>query len=110
MSKRERDMAVRHLNKGVSLIERGYYEDAQEELSEAELHAKEANAPEILASVLQTYADLLYSNGLENEALTRYYQAVDSLSEGKTTFYMNKGQLAGMFSNMASILELKGKM
>lgn len=109
MSKRARDMAVRHLNKGVSLIEKGHYEDAQQVLSEAEEQAKEANSPEILASVLQTYADLLYSNGLENEALTRYYQAIDAISEGKSKFYMDKGQLAGMFSNMASILELKGK-
>jgi tetratricopeptide (TPR) repeat protein len=110
MSKRERDMAVRHLNKGVSLIERGYYEDAQHVLSEAEIHAKLSNAPEILASVLQTYADLLYSNGLENEALTRYYQVVDAITNSSTVPHMDKGQLAGMFSNMASILESKGNM
>ncbi|WP_406659980.1 tetratricopeptide repeat protein [Methanolobus sp. ZRKC3] len=110
MSKRARDMAVRHLNKGVSLIEKGNYEDAQHALSEAEMHAKESNSPEILASVLQTYADLLYSNGLENEALERYYQALDTISENGVPSYMDKGQLAGMFSNMASILELKGNM
>ncbi|WMW22024.1 tetratricopeptide repeat protein [Methanolobus mangrovi] len=103
MSKRARDMAFRHFNKGVSLIEKGLHEDALENLKQAEEQAKGAESPQILVAVLQTYADLLYSHDQKEEALERYISASEILEENPK--YMSPEQRASMFSNMATALE-----
>jgi len=108
MSKQSRDIAVRHQNKGVSLIEKGLYADALHALELAEQNAKEAGSPDIYASVLQTYADLLFSAGQEDEAFERYMLAVDISNELSGKGYVNYEQRAGIYSNLASILEKKG--
>ncbi|WP_407354823.1 tetratricopeptide repeat protein [Methanolobus sp. WCC5] len=107
MSKRARDMAFRHLNKGVSLIEKGLNEDALEILEQAEEQAMEAESPEILVAVLQTYANLLFSLGKNEEALKRYLAASDILE--KNPEYLESDQRSEMFSNMAMVLESQGK-
>lgn len=103
MSKRARDMAFRHFNKGVSLIEKGLHEDALETFELAEEQAKEAESPQILVAVLQTYADLLYSHDKKEAALDRYIAASDILE--KNPEYMDPEQRASMFSNMGTVLE-----
>ena len=107
MSKRARDMAFRHFNKGVSLIEKGLHEDALESLKQAEEQAKGAESPQILVAVLQTYADLLFSHDQKAEALERYIAASDILE--KNPKYMSSEQRASMFSNMATALEESGR-
>lgn len=107
MSKRARDMAFRHFNKGVSLIEKGLHEDALDILEEAEEQAKEADSPQILVAVLQTYADLLFAHERKDEALTRYSTAADILE--KEPEHLSSEQKANMFSNMALALENAGK-
>ena len=108
MSTRSRDIAVRHLNKGVSLIEKGLYADALHALELAEHNVIEAESPEIHATVLQTYADLLLSTGHEDDAFERYRLAVDISNELSGKGYVNNEQRAGIFSNLAGILENKG--
>jgi tetratricopeptide (TPR) repeat protein len=108
MSTRSRDIAVRHLNKGVSFIEKGLHADALHALELAEHSVKEAESPEIHASVLQTYADLLLSTGREDDAFERYRLAVDISNELLVKGYVNYEQRAGIFSNLAGILEKKG--
>jgi tetratricopeptide (TPR) repeat protein len=107
MSKRARDMAFRHFNKGVSLIEKGLHEDALETLQQAEEQANEADSPQIQIAVLQTYADLLFAHDKKEEALNRYLAASDILE--KNPNYMSLEQKANMFSNMALALENAGK-
>ena len=107
MSKRARDMAFRHFNKGVSLIEKGLHEDALESLKQAEEQAKGAESPQMLVAVLQTYADLLFSHDRKEEALERYIAASDILE--KNPKYMSPEQRASMFSNMATALEESGR-
>ncbi|WP_094226763.1 tetratricopeptide repeat protein [Methanolobus psychrotolerans] len=103
MSKKARDMAFRHFNKGVSLIEKGLHEDALEILKHAEEQAKESESPQIQVAVLQTYADLLFSYGKKEEALERYLAASDILK--RNLKYLPLEQRASMFSNMATALE-----
>lgn len=110
MSKQSRDIAVRHLNKGVSLIEKGLYADALHALELAETNAKKADSPDIYASVLQTYADLLLSAGREDEAFERYRIAADISNDLSGKGYVNNEQRAGIFSNLAGILEKKGSL
>ncbi|WP_319508646.1 tetratricopeptide repeat protein [uncultured Methanolobus sp.] len=107
MSKRARDMAFRHFNKGVSLIEKGLHEDALESLKQAEEQAMGAESPQMLVAVLQTYADLLFSHDRKEEALERYIAASDILE--KNPKYMSPEQRASMFSNMATVLEESGR-
>jgi len=103
MSKRARDMAFRHFNKGVSLIEKGLHEDALKSFEQAEEQAKEAESPQILVAVLQTYADLLFSHDKKNAAVERYITASDILE--KNPKYLAPEQRASMFSNMGTALE-----
>ena len=107
MSKRARDMAYRHFNKGVSLIEKGQHENALEILKQAAEQAKEADSPQIEVAVLQTYADLLFSQGKKEEALERYIKAAD-IVENDPDFLLPE-QRANMFSNMALVLENAGR-
>ncbi|MDG6242909.1 MAG: hypothetical protein QCH31_00745 [Methanolobus sp.] len=107
MSKRARDMAFRQLNKGISLIEKGLNEDALEILGQAEEQAREAESLKILVAVLQTYANLLYSQGRNEEALKRYLAVSDILE--KNPEYLPSDQRSEMFSNMAMLLESQGK-
>ena len=101
-------MAVRHLNRGVSFIEKGLYEDATHALEEAENEAREAGSPEILAGVLQTYADFLLSDGREEEAVERYTEAEEIVVELSGKGYETTEKLATICSNIASVLEKKG--
>ena len=103
MSKRARDMAFRHFNKGVSLIEKGLHEDALDILEQAEEQAKEAESPQILVAVLQTYADLLFAHERKDEALVRYIAASGILEEEPE--HLSLEHRANMFSNMALALE-----
>ena len=107
MSKRARDMAYRHFNKGVSLLEKGKQEDALEILKLAEEQAKNADSPQIQVAVLHTYADLLLSRGRKEEALERYIEAADIVEDEPE--YLQPEQRANMFSNMALALENAGK-
>ncbi|WP_340819320.1 tetratricopeptide repeat protein [Methanolobus sp. WCC4] len=106
MSKRARDMAFRHFNKGVSLIEKGLHEDALDILEQAEEQAKEADSPQILVAVLQTYADLLFAHERKDEALERYISVSDILE--KEPEHLSLEQRANMYSNMALALENAG--
>jgi tetratricopeptide (TPR) repeat protein len=107
MSKRARDMAYRHFNKGVSLIEKGQHENALEILKQAAEQAKNAESPQIEVAVLQTYADLLFSQGKKDEALERYIKAA-AIVESEPDYLLPE-QKANMFSNMALALENAGK-
>ncbi|WMW24157.1 tetratricopeptide repeat protein [Methanolobus sediminis] len=107
MSKRARDMAYRHFNKGVSLIEKGQHEDALEILKQAAEQAKHADSPQIEVAVLQTYADLLFSQGKKEEALERYVKAANIVESEPD--YLLPEQRANMFSNMALALENAGR-
>lgn len=109
MSKRSRDMAVRHLNSGVSFIEKGLYADAILTLEQAETDAREAESPEILAGVLQTYADLLLSEGREEEAIEKYTEAEKIIIKLSGKGYAVTEQLAGIYSNVAPVLEKRGE-
>ncbi|MBN2109651.1 MAG: tetratricopeptide repeat protein [Methanosarcinaceae archaeon] len=108
MSKRSRDMAVRHLSRGVSFIEKGLNADAIDVLEQAEKDARNADFPEILSGVLQTYADLLLSEGREEEAIGRYTEAEEIIIELSRKGYDTTEQLAGISGNIAQILEKKG--
>ncbi|MDW7733281.1 MAG: tetratricopeptide repeat protein [Methanolobus sp.] len=101
-------MAVRHLNSGVSFIEKGLYADATQALEQAETDSRDADSPEILASVLQTYADLLLSEGREEKAIGRYTEAEEIIVELSGKGYDVTEQLAGLFSNIAPVLEKEG--
>ena len=107
MSKRARDMAYRHFNKGVSLIEKGQHENALDILRQAAEQAKDADSPQIEAAVLQTYADLLFSQGKKEEALQGYIKAADIVESEPD--YLLPEQRANMFSNMALALENAGR-
>lgn len=107
MSKKARDMAMRHFNKGVDLVEKGLHEKALQTLEQAEKEAKESDSPDLLTVVLQTYGDMLFSSERAAEALERYYAASEILE--KNPDFLPPGQRANMFSNMALILEKKGK-
>lgn len=108
MSKQSRDIAVRHLNKGVSLIEKGLYADALHALELAEISAEDAGSPDIRASVLQTHADLLLSAGREEEAFERYRAAADINDELLAGGRVDNELRAGIYSNLAGILEKRG--
>ncbi|WP_167848761.1 tetratricopeptide repeat protein [Methanolobus halotolerans] len=101
-------MAIRHLNRGVSFIEKRLHADATQALEQAEKDAREADSPEILANVLQTYADLLLSEGREEDAFERYTEAGEIIVELSGKGYETTEQLASIFSNIAPILEKKG--
>jgi tetratricopeptide (TPR) repeat protein len=107
MSKRARDMAYRHFNKGVSLIEKGQHENALEILKKAAEQAKDADSPQIEVAVLQTYADLLFSQGKKEEALKGYIKAAGIVESEPD--YLLPEQRANMFSNMALALENTGR-
>jgi tetratricopeptide (TPR) repeat protein len=107
MSKRARDMAYRHFNKGVSLIEKGQHENALEILKQAAEQAKDADSPQIEVAVLQTYADLLFSQGKKEEALKGYIKAAGIVESEPD--YLLPEQRANMFSNMALALENTGR-
>lgn len=107
MSKRARDMAFRQFNKGVSLIEKGKLEDALDILKQAEEQSRNAESPQIQVAVLQTYADLLFSQGKKEEALERYTE-VAGIIENEPD-HMLPEQRANMFSNMALALENAGR-
>lgn len=108
MSKRSRDIAVRHLNKGVSLIEKGLYADALHALELAEISAEDADSPDVRASVLQTHADLLLSEGREDEAFERYRVAAGISNELSARGRVDNELRAGIYSNLAGILEKRG--
>jgi tetratricopeptide (TPR) repeat protein len=107
MSKKARDMAYRHFNKGVSLIEKGQHENALKILKQAAEQVKDADSPQIEVAVLQTYADLLFLKGKKEEALERYIKAADIVENEPD--YLLPEQRANMFSNMALALENTGR-
>ncbi len=103
MSKRARDMAFRHFNKGVSQIEKGLHEEALHNLRKAEEHVKETDSLPIKVAVFQTYADILFSHDRKEEAIERYLDAAKIID--KDPEHMPLEQRANMFSNMALALE-----
>ncbi len=108
MSKRARDMTLRHFNKGVGLINKGMHKDALELLEKAETYAKEADSPLIMVNVLKTYADLLSVRGNNDLALERYLIVADMIENDPE--YLPAEQRAGMYSSMAAVLESTGNI
>lgn len=108
MSKQSRDKAVRNLNKGVSLIEKGLDAEALETLELAERQARESDMPGIYISVLRTYADLLFSMVQDDAAFEKYKIAAVIDNELATRGYKNFEQRAGIFGNLGIIQEKKG--
>lgn len=108
MSKRSRDMAVRHLNRGVSFIEKGLYADAIQALEQAEEEARDTDTSDILETVLHSYADLLLSEGKEEKAFEKYTEAAEIITELSGKGYETTEESAGIFSSIAPILEKKG--
>lgn len=102
-------MAIRYLNKGVSLKEKGLHAEALENFKRAEDHSWSASSPALLATVMQNLGELLQTMGDENEAFDQYSHAVEKLErlvEGNPSF---KEQLAITLSKYGSMLVDRGK-
>ncbi len=61
-------MAIRYLNKGVSLKEKGLHAEALENFKKAEEHSWGAASPALLATVMQNFGELLEVMGNEEES------------------------------------------
>ena len=109
MSSRERDMAVRYLNKGVSLKEKGLHVEALENLKKAEEFSWGASSPALLATVMQNLEELLNIMGDEEEAFEQYFLAVGKLERLVEVTPSFKEQLATTLSKFASMLVDRGK-
>ncbi|WP_370575053.1 tetratricopeptide repeat protein [Methanomethylovorans sp.] len=102
-------MAIRYLNKGVSLKEKGLHVEALEDLKKAEEHSWGASSPALLATVMQNLGELLEIMGDEEEAFEQYSLAVEKLErlvEANPSF---KEQLATTLSKFGSMLVDRGK-
>ncbi|WP_298683835.1 tetratricopeptide repeat protein [uncultured Methanomethylovorans sp.] len=109
MSSRERDMAIRYLNKGVSLKEKGLHAEALENFKKAEEHSWEAASPALLATVMQNFGELLEVMGNEEGSFDQYSLAVAKLERLVEVSPSFKEQLATTLSKFASMLVDRGK-
>jgi tetratricopeptide (TPR) repeat protein len=104
MSSRERDMAVRYLNKGVSLKEKGLHAEALENLKKAEEHSWVASSPALLATVMQNLGELLEIMGDDENTFEQYFLAVEKLERLVEVVPSFNEQLATTLSKFASML------
>lgn len=97
-------MAVRYLNKGVSLKKKGFHAEALENLKKAEGYSWEASSPALLATVMQNLEELLEITGDEDEAFEQYSHAVEKLETLIRANPSFKEQLATTLSKFGSML------
>ncbi len=97
-------MAVRYLNKGVSLKDKGLHAEALENLKKAEEYSWGASSPALLATVMQNLGDLLEIMGDEEEAFEQYFLAVGKLEKLVEVTPSFREQLATTLSKLASML------
>lgn len=109
MSSRERDMAIRYLNKGVSLKEKGLHAEALENLKKAEEYSWGASSAALLATVMQNLGELLEIMGDQEESFEQYALAVEKLERLVAATPSFKEQLATTLSKFGSMLVDRGK-
>ncbi len=102
-------MAIRYLNKGVSLKEKGLHAEALENFKKAEEHSWSASSPALLATVMQNLGELLQTVGDEDEAFDQYSHAVENLEKLVEVTPSFKEQLAITLSKYGSMLVDRGK-
>ena len=69
MSGSLRDSAIDHFNETISLMQEGQNKEALEELEKAEEAAKQAEASDVLLSIMSIKGELLLSLGALDEAV-----------------------------------------
>lgn len=102
-------MAIRYLNKGISLKAKGLHAEALEHFKKAEEYSWEASSPALLATVVHNLGELWDIAGDKNEAFEQYFYAVEKLEKLVEVTPSFKEQLAITLSKFASMLVDRGE-
>ncbi|MCX9026073.1 MAG: tetratricopeptide repeat protein [Candidatus Methanoperedens sp.] len=112
MSQALRDQASRYLNKSILQFNKGLYKDALNTLDIAEKFAHEAQALDILSTILDTIGNVLRLSGVYDKAKLRYEDALkilEKLLECSPDNILYQSNVAGILNNFGALLMDMGR-